>query len=116
MEAAASTANTKVLFHPARSPGVVHSSNHVALAVREFYGGLGIERGRQSLEARRWADAATDARSKVLETEADGVDAARRLGTGTAGRARSAGSQLSRRIADRPLRRRGDDKDRDAGD
>lgn len=116
MNAAASRANSKVLFHPARSRDVVQSSNQVALAVGQFQGSLGLERGRQSVEARRWADAATEARFKVLETGADGVDAARRLGNETVDRARSARGQLSRRIAERPFRRRGDDKERDAED
>jgi len=116
MDAAATRVNTKVLLHPARSRDVVHSSNLVALAVGDFHGRLGIERGRQSLEARRWADAATEVRSKVLETGADGVDGARRLGNETFDRARSATGQLSRRIAERPLRRRGDDQEVDAED
>lgn len=114
MEAAASLANAKVLLHPGRSRDVVNSSNHVALAVGDFHGRLGIERGRQSLEARRWTDAATEVRSKVLQTGADGVGAARRLGNDTFDRARSARGQLSRRIAERPLRRREDDKEADA--
>jgi len=116
MEAAASLANAKVLLHPGRSRDVVNSSNHVALAVGDFHGRLGIERGRQSLEARRWTDAATEVRSKVLQTGADGVGAARRLGNDTFDRARSARGQLSRRIAERPLRRREDDKEADAED
>jgi len=116
MEAAASLANAKVLLHPGRSRDVVNSSNHVALAVGDFHGRLGIERGRQSLEARRWTDAATEVRSKVLQTGADSVGAARRLGNDTFDRARSARGQLSRRIAERPLRRREDDKEADAED
>lgn len=116
MDAAATRANTEVLLHPAKSRDVVHSSNHVALAVGDFHGRLGIERGRQSLEARRWADAATEVRSKVFGTGADGVDGARRLGNETFDRARSATGQLSRRIAKRPLRRRGDDQEVDAED
>ena len=116
MDAAAARANTKVLLHPARCRDVVHSSNHVALAVGDFHGRLGIERGRPSLEARRWADAATEVRSKVLETGADGVDAARRLGNETFDRARSTRGQITRRIAERPLRRHGDDKERNAED
>jgi hypothetical protein len=52
----------------------------------------------------------------VLETGADGVDAARRLGNETFDRARSARGQLTRRIAGRPLRRRGNDNERDAED
>lgn len=116
MEAAASLANAKVLLHPGRSRDVVNSSNHVALAVGDFHGRLGIERGRQSLEARRWTDAATEVRSKVLQTGADGVGAARRLGNDTFDRARSTRNLLSRRIAERPLRRREDDKEADAED
>ena len=116
MEAAASLANAKVLLHPGRSRDVVNSSNHVALAVGDFHGRLGIERGRQSVEARRWTDAATEVRSKVLQTGADGVGAARRLGNDTFDRARSTRNVLSRRIAERPLRRREDDKEADAED
>ena len=112
MDAAAERANTKVLLHPASSRDVVLSSNHVAIAVGDFHGRLGIESGRQFLEARRWADAATEVRSKVLETGADGVGAARRLGTDTLGRARSAPGKFSRRIAERPLRRRGHGEER----
>jgi len=110
MDTAAGTANTKVLLHPTASRDVVHSSNHVANAVVDFHGRLGIERGRQSLEARRWADAATEVRDKALETGADGVDAARRLGSGTLDRAKSATGGLSSRITERALRRRRDEK------
>jgi hypothetical protein len=109
MDAAANTANTKVLLHPTTSRGVVHSSNHVAIAVVEFHGRLGIERGRQSLEARRWADAATEARDRVLETGADGIDAARNLGKEALGRGRSAMGKLSSGIAERTRRQRGAD-------
>jgi hypothetical protein len=112
MDAAAGTANTKVLLHPAASQAVVHSSNQVATAVAEFHGRLGIERGRQSLEARRWVDAATEVKDKALETGAEGVDAARRLGNETLDRARSVTDKLSSGIAERALRRRGDDEER----
>ena len=54
MDAAAGTANTKVLLHPTTSPAVVQSREHVASAVADFHGRLGIESGRQSLEAKRW--------------------------------------------------------------
>ncbi|MEN3535150.1 hypothetical protein AAH991_08570 [Microbispora sp. ZYX-F-249] len=121
MEAAAGTANTKVLLHPAASRAVVHSSEHVAVAVVDFQGRLGIERGRQSLEARRWVDAATEVRDKVLETGAEvrdkvletgaeGVDAARQLGNETLDRARSVTGRLSGEIAERALRWRGNDE------
>ncbi|MFJ5119647.1 hypothetical protein [Kitasatospora sp. NPDC088548] len=113
VDAAVGTANTKVLLHPTASPAVVHSSSHVAIAVVDFHGRLGIERGRQSLGARRWVDAAAEARDKVFETGAEGVGAARRLGIETLDRARSVTGKLSSGIAERVLRRRGDGGERD---
>jgi hypothetical protein len=111
MSEAAGRANTKVLLHPTASRDVVRSSNHVEGSVVDFHGRLGIERGRQSLEARRWLDAAEEVRDKVLEKAVEGVDAARRLGNGTLDRARSATGKLSDGIAGRALRRRGDDEE-----
>ncbi|MFU8851512.1 hypothetical protein ACNAW0_11095 [Micromonospora sp. SL1-18] len=116
MDAAAGTANTKVLLHPMDSPAVVQSSNHVSIAIVDFHGRLGIERARESSEARRWAEAAKEARDKALETGADGLGAARRLGNETLGRAKWATGKLSSRIAERALRRRGDDEERDEED
>jgi hypothetical protein len=57
-------------------------------------------------------DAATEVKDKALETGAEGVDAARRLGNETLDRARSATDEFSSRIAERALRRRGDDEER----
>jgi hypothetical protein len=111
MDAAAGTANAKVLMHPTKAPAVVRSSNHVSAAIVDFHGRLGIEHARQSSEARRWADAAKELRDKALETGADRVDAARRLGNETLDRAKSATGKLSNRIAERALRRRGDDEE-----
>ncbi|QGZ52175.1 hypothetical protein GPZ77_30855 [Streptomyces sp. QHH-9511] len=112
MNAAAGTANAKVLLHPAKSPAVVQSSNHVATGVHDFHGRLGIESGRRSSEARRWVDAAAEARDKALETGAKGVDAARSLGNETLDRAGSVKGKLSSGIAERARRRRGDGEER----
>jgi hypothetical protein len=112
MNAAAGTANTMVLMHPTKAPAVVQSSNQVAIAVVDFNGRLGIESGQQPLDARRWADAAMEVRDKALETGADGVDAARRLGTGTLDRTRSATGKFSSRIAERARHpREGEEED-----
>jgi hypothetical protein len=99
--AAATRANTKVLLHPARSREVVDSSNHVAIAVGDFHERLAIENSLQLWEARRWADAAAEVGSKALVTGTEGVDAARRLGNDTFGRARSATGKLSRQFTER---------------
>ncbi|WP_432886682.1 hypothetical protein ACQPYH_03990 [Kribbella sp. CA-245084] len=116
MDAAAGTANTKVLLHPTSSREVVDSSNQVAQNVVEFHGRLGIERGRESLEARRWTDAATEARDKAFDAGADGVDAARRLGNETFDLAKSTTGKLSSRLTDRVWRRRTDDAEADQQD
>ncbi|MFF4810942.1 hypothetical protein ACFY03_22290 [Micromonospora chersina] len=116
MDAAAGRANAKVLLNPLDSPAVVKSSNHVSIAIVEFHGRLGIEGDRQSSEARRWTDAAMEVRDKALETGADGVGAARRLGDETLGRAKWATGKLSSRFAERALRRRGNDEEREEQD
>ncbi|MFB7370323.1 hypothetical protein ACFC0D_10815 [Streptomyces sp. NPDC056222] len=107
LHTAAGTANAKVLLHPTTSREVVHARNHVEVAVVDFHGRLGIARDQESLEARRWKDAAVEVRDKALEKGAENIDAARRLGTETLDRARSATGKLSGGIAERALRRRG---------
>ncbi|MEU2585522.1 hypothetical protein ABZ612_21700 [Streptomyces avermitilis] len=113
MNAAAGTANTKVLLHPTKSPAVVRSSNHVVTGVHDFHGRLGIESGRQSSDTRRWVEAAVEARDKAIEQGAKGVGAARSLGNETLDRASSVKGKLSSGIAERARRRRGDEKEPD---
>jgi hypothetical protein len=114
MDAAADTANTKVLLHPTKSPAVVQSREHVASVVADLHDRLGIEAGPQSLGARRWVHAALEARDKVLETGAERLDGSRRLGNEVLERARSVQGRLSGGIAERALRRRGGkDEERD---
>jgi hypothetical protein len=119
--AAADLANAKVLLNPRKSRVVVQSGNEVASNVVEFSLRLGLEGSRESMEARRWADAAAEARDSVLATGAEGLDAAKnfgnetfdaakQLGNETFGRARWATSKLSNGIAERAGRWRGDDE------
>lgn len=115
MNDAAGRANAKVLFNPSQSPAVVRASNHVASGIHEFHGRLGIESGHRSSDARRWVEAAEDTKDKLLETGAEGVDAARRFGSATLGRAKAAKGRLSDRRADRQLRRQNDDEDEAEG-
>ena len=111
MDAVAGTANAKVLLHPATAPAVVESTGHVTSAVADFHGRLGIESGQLPLEAKRWVDAASEVRDKVLETGTERVDASRRLGNEALDRARSVQGRLSSGIAERALRRRGGQDD-----
>jgi hypothetical protein len=111
LDRAAGSANAKVLFHPTTSRRVVNSSNHVAITVGDFQQRLGIESGREALEARRWADAASEVTAKVLETGAGGVETAKRFGDETFDRAKSATGKLYRRIAEERLRPSADARD-----
>lgn len=109
MDAAAGTANRKVLLHPISSREVVHASNQVATTVIDFHGLVGIERERQSLEARRWLDAAADVRDQALDSGAAGIDVAKRLGDSTLGRAGAMKGKLSSGLAKRSRRSPVDD-------
>jgi hypothetical protein len=113
MIAAAGTANSKVLLHPARSPAVVGSSNHIATDIDDFQDALGIEPDRKSSDATRWVDAAAERWDKVRETGAESIDAVRHFGHETRGQARSVRDKLSDRISQRNFRRRERDEERD---
>ncbi|MDG9723533.1 hypothetical protein [Streptomyces sp. DH41] len=115
MNEAADTANAKVLLHPSKSPDLVQSSNHVATGVHVFHTRLGIEPGGQSSEARRWVEAAAEARDKALETGAKGVNTARSLRNETLDRASSVKGKISSGIAERARRRRGEEEAGAAG-
>ena len=110
MGAAANLANTKVLLNPIQSPAIVRSSEHVAIAVTEFHRPLGIESDQGSHQARQWGEAAAEFKDGVLHTGAEGVDAAKRVGLETFGRAKSVTGRFSSGLADRTLRRRGNDE------
>jgi hypothetical protein len=97
-------ANARVLLHPSVAPGVVHANNTVTGQIVGFRGRLGIEDDERALEARRWLEAAFDTKDKVLESGADGVEAAKRLGVGAVGRARRATGKVAGGIAERALR------------
>jgi hypothetical protein len=113
MIAAASTANSKVLFNPIQSPAVVESSNRVTTGVYEFHELLGIESGSQSSEATRWVDAATERWGVVRETGTEGVESVRHFGHEARGKARLVTGKLSDRIAERRLHRRDENEEFD---
>lgn len=117
MDEAAARANAKVLTNPGSSGTVVRSSNSVAGSVAEFHQRLGIEGQRQDLDARRWRDAAGEARDRALATGASGVDVARQRGSEGLGRAKAASGRLTGGIAGRvPRRQRPDEADESADD
>ncbi len=117
MDAAAGVANAQVLLHPFQSGAVVQSSNNVASGIALFNERLGIDGLRQELEAKRWTTAAGEVRDKARETGADGVDAARRFGTGTLAKARTTSTKLSGNVPQHLMRlRRNNDSGQDQGE
>jgi hypothetical protein len=85
MDAAAATANSKVLLHPLKPGEVVRSSNEVGTDILVFHEMLGITDTRVNLEKKRWVVAAIEARDSVRETGSAGVQIAGKLGAQGAG-------------------------------
>jgi hypothetical protein len=109
LNAAAHTANMKVLLHPSKAPRIVESGSRVALGVHGLHEVLGIEAGREAVEARRWKEAAGDSWDKVRETGEGGLDTAKRFGNEASSRARTAKDKLVGKIPGRRFRRGEDD-------
>lgn len=103
MNAAAASANAKVLLHPSDAQVIVVANNQITSTVSDFHDLFGIATDHTEVEARRWTAAAKDARDKAAQTGGDGVDAARRLGMTAAGRAKAATGSVSGQLAHRAL-------------
>ncbi|MCO5314112.1 MAG: hypothetical protein M9952_14395 [Microthrixaceae bacterium] len=101
MDVAASRANSKVLFNPQKSRGVVASVNAVAHDVGSFHHVLGIESGQDPAEAKRWKQAMAERWSDALEAGADGVDELKRFGDEAKNRAGATKNKLAVRFAER---------------
>lgn len=119
LDAAAGTANSKVLLNPAASRSVVKSSNEAAAGIADFQELLGIDTGREALEAKLWVEAAVDVKDRVVVAGADGmdaakrlsaegVDAAKRLRAETMGKAKAASGRVASRLAQQSSRWRRD--------
>ncbi|CCE76254.1 hypothetical protein [Clavibacter nebraskensis] len=106
MDAAAGTANAKVLLNPFDSRAIVGSSNRAATGVVQFNGLLGVADEREALEARPWLVAVGDTWDAARDQGAEGAAAARRLGAAAFGRGRAAADGLQLKLAEGALRRR----------
>ncbi|MFT0846875.1 hypothetical protein VR010_03880 [Actinomycetaceae bacterium L2_0104] len=96
IEAAAQIANTKVLMNPFSSRNVVNSSNQLAGDVIDFQCRLGIENSHEELVAKKWTEAATTLRDKVIDAGAERLDAAKQLSSGALLTAKTKTNKLSR--------------------
>ena len=119
--AAASTANERVLLHPASSPRAVRAGDQVSESILDFHRLLGLEEtDHEALEVRRWSSAAGDVRDRAIETGSEGVGAVRRGGGAAlvrvrdgAGGARKSVQSLPGRVRSARARRSGDAEDAD---
>jgi hypothetical protein len=111
IQKAATTANSRVLFNPIQSPAVVQASTNVTASVGDFHERLGISTTRHSVETRRWAAAAAEARDRARTKGADAVGAGKRFGTETRELATSVTDKVASRLIERTRRRRGPDDD-----
>lgn len=105
MDEAAGTADAKMLLHPRSAQTIKVSNELVGSQVRDFTDSLGIENGHESVQVRRWLEAATDARDRAFESGATGVESAKDFSEQTVDRARTATTKLVGTLAERAKRR-----------
>lgn len=101
MDVAAGRANSKVLLNPISAKTVVRGRNLVASGIGELHAALGVASERRELEARRWSEAAIDARDDVLDVSKIGLEAVSRFGDATLENARLATGRLAEKLANR---------------
>lgn len=106
LDAVGASANAKVMLHPIAAREAVAASNSIASTIADFHELLGIELGRQEMEARRWRDAVADAKDRALESGAEGVGAAKQAGDEAVDRFLDAGTNFAGSLADRLSRAR----------
>lgn len=107
IQAAAATANSRVLFNPIQSPAVVQASTTITASIGEFHERLGVGAFRYDLETRRWAAAAAEVRDRARTKGVSALGAGKRLGTETRQRANSTTEKVASRFTERARRRRG---------
>ena len=110
MDAAAGTADAKLLLNPMAAPKVLSARNKVHNDVMSFQQLLGIDGDQADLEGRRWRDAALEARDKVVASGSDGLDSAVQAGSNTLESARLATGRAAEGLSKRLLRKRADDE------
>lgn len=113
IDAAARTADSKLLFNPLDAPRVLRARNTVHNDVISFQQLLGIVGEQSELEGRRWRDAALEVCDKVVASGAEGIDTARQTGSDSFESARLATGKAAEGIGNWLLRKRNEAEPRD---
>ncbi len=101
LDAAAATANAKVLLNPIDTPKVLAASHAVESKIEDFHSSVGLAHDREGIAVRRWRDAATDVRDRAVDVSKRGAGGARRIGASAVTRAKSASGKASRHVSSR---------------
>jgi len=106
--AAAALANAKVLLHPQSAKQVVSASSAIAADLAGFASALSLDLTGGDINGRRWIEAATDAKEKVVETSGTGLNTAKGFSIDAFERGKSVGGSAASGLAARAktLRRR----------
>lgn len=72
-------ANAEILMKPMNAPAVVKATNEVAQSVLQFERILEIQNEFNSVDAKRWSEAADEVKNKAIEKGTIGVEAAKRI-------------------------------------
>jgi hypothetical protein len=103
LDAAAGTANAKILLHPSKSPAVVEARNEVVTGVLVFHEHLGIATSLENTQARRWGRALNERTDQAVlagAKQADkAINAAVRAGTKTRRGASTAKTRVTRGVS-----------------
>lgn len=95
LDAAAHHANENVFLHPIAAKSIVVASNSIASNVIEFQRRLEVELNRDPLEAKRWAQAALEARDTAVDAVVEGTEVAVRATSTAVDRALDATKQAT---------------------
>ncbi len=111
-------ANSAVLLHPGSAKAVLAAADYTAQALDEFHSALGIGGPQDEIVARRWVEAAVEARDRAVDTGVRGAGVLRRVGTSGLDSAASAAGRTRAALTQRSPRRRqnGDDHSAKEGD
>jgi hypothetical protein len=108
LDAAVGLANAQVLLHPVAPRAVAGATNEVAQRVLAFNEVIGVESSWESLEARRWSEAATEVRNGMVAVGAEGVETAKRIGGATFDKAKAVTDKVAKGVAERARPSRAD--------
>lgn len=117
IEATVRKANTRVLLQPIQAKAVIVPANASAEQIIDFQRLLGAEPTRETIDAKRWLQAVSEAKDAVVDTTLDHAQALKEFGEETQDKARVSRSAFLRKVSVKAAALAGPDQDEgDPGD